>query len=436
MWRVLSCTVLFFGAITHTTRTQSHTWMPIPSTAGYNVGSIEIVRSHPETLYLTASPSTFARSTDYGQTWDSISAAGHSYSRVRSHPLNPSKVLVLINLDFTYFYRSTDGGHIWSFIYLYPDYSGNVLDFDPLDPDIVYAGYGRVILRSLDGGGTWTDTLAVPQSGWMSTFAIHPQNSSVLYLGSSLAVLKSTDRGTSWVTLPAYTPTEHTIISVVVDPSNTAVVYAGILGGTLTQGTIKKSTDSGATWFEITDGFPAQNKKIRTLAINPKKPSELLAGMWDQGGDAVYRSTNEGETWESYSNGMVPLTVTAIEFDTTNNRIYVGGWGGSNVGLYVMDRTTSIHETGEDIPSRISLRVYPNPFNSVTKLQFTLPAAMPVSVRVLDMLGREVLNIPGTSYESGEHELDIDASGLASGVYVVSLHAGSTMRTAKLLLAK
>lgn len=94
-------------------------------------------------------------------------------------------------------------------------------------------------------------------------------------------------------------------------------------------------------------------------------------------------------------------------------------------------------ESPGGIPANFSLSAYPNPFNSTTKLKFSLPNAAPVRLRVFDLLGREVLPaMEGERYDAGEHEMEIDASGLASGVYVVSLQAGGLHRTAKLLLAR
>ena len=62
---------------------------------------------------------------------------------------------------------------------------------------------------------------------------------------------------------------------------------------------------------------------------------------------------------------------------------------------------------------------YPNPFNPSTAIRFDLPERAEVSVQIVDMLGREVMAIPSQVFLAGTgHRIDVDASSLASGVYV------------------
>ena len=67
---------------------------------------------------------------------------------------------------------------------------------------------------------------------------------------------------------------------------------------------------------------------------------------------------------------------------------------------------------------------YPNPFNPTTSIQFDLPEPADVTVNVIDMLGRVVLTVPAQPFQAGRsHQLQLDASSIASGVYVYQIIA-------------
>ena len=80
---------------------------------------------------------------------------------------------------------------------------------------------------------------------------------------------------------------------------------------------------------------------------------------------------------------------------------------------------------------------YPNPFNASTTIPFTLDRKLPVKVVVYDILGREVQVLGAGDWGLGKHQVVWDAGGLASGVYLISLEAGSNFSQArKVMLVK
>jgi hypothetical protein len=95
-------------------------------------------------------------------------------------------------------------------------------------------------------------------------------------------------------------------------------------------------------------------------------------------------------------------------------------------------RTTSTaSEDGDVLPG--AFRVvgnYPNPFNPTTTLLFDLPASGTVSVKVFDLVGRQVLEVPAAAFGPGAgQEVQIDASALASGIYIYRIEAAMTGET-------
>ena len=79
---------------------------------------------------------------------------------------------------------------------------------------------------------------------------------------------------------------------------------------------------------------------------------------------------------------------------------------------------------------------YPNPFNPITSIDFTLPIDSYVSIIVYDLLGREIISLVNQQYSSGFHTIKWDASIYSSGVYFVNMVSGNYTSTQKLMLVK
>lgn len=94
-------------------------------------------------------------------------------------------------------------------------------------------------------------------------------------------------------------------------------------------------------------------------------------------------------------------------------------------------------ETAVETPEDFSLsRAYPNPFNPSATIHFALPQASPVKLAVYDQQGRLVAELVSGWRDAGVHDVTFDASGLASGVYVYNLSAGSFSSSGKMILMK
>lgn len=79
---------------------------------------------------------------------------------------------------------------------------------------------------------------------------------------------------------------------------------------------------------------------------------------------------------------------------------------------------------------------YPNPFNPSTKIRFALPSDGKVSLRVFDLLGREIQTLVNDFMTAGAHEVSFDAGGLPSGLYFYRLDAGGKSTVKKMLLTR
>jgi photosystem II stability/assembly factor-like uncharacterized protein len=87
-------------------------------------------------------------------------------------------------------------------------------------------------------------------------------------------------------------------MDLVMDPSDTNYVYAGIGNLATTGNGVYKSSDAGSTWQRLTNGLPASNSGRTCIAINPLNPSVVLAHVADDlVSQGLYKSTNKGLSW-------------------------------------------------------------------------------------------------------------------------------------------
>ncbi len=81
---------------------------------------------------------------------------------------------------------------------------------------------------------------------------------------------------------------------------------------------------------------------------------------------------------------------------------------------------------------------YPNPFNPRTKISYSVKDNVIVTIKLYDMLGREVVTLLNEEKSPGEYELVVDAGklGLSSGMYIYQMRAGEFSSIKKLVLVK
>ena len=79
---------------------------------------------------------------------------------------------------------------------------------------------------------------------------------------------------------------------------------------------------------------------------------------------------------------------------------------------------------------------YPNPFNPTTQIRFSLPEQSQVTLKIYNVLGKEIATLVNDVKGAGVHEISFDGSGLASGVYFYTLQTGKFTQTHKMILMK
>jgi hypothetical protein len=190
---------------------------------------------------------------------------------------------------------------------------------DPVDPMAVYAGTSTNLFKTLDGGASWGIVGSLPAGSPIFSLAIDPTGQTV-YAGSREVadVFRSSDGGATWEALSFGGSLGAYPRSLGVDPSNAAIVYAGLARDGSPGGSLLKSSDSGDTWTATIAGLPASGgvPAVLSLAIDPVSPTTVYAGLEGAG---VYKSANGGVLWEATGLGSVctDCTVHGLAIDST-----------------------------------------------------------------------------------------------------------------------
>ena len=233
-------------------------------------------------------------------------------------------------------WKTSDAGATWVAA---SDGSANlnhgVVALDNAFPDAVYAGTGEYptgsngagLLRSLDGGATWTvlatnGTLGPTCSG----LALVPGKSAALpaaihWTGDG-GYKRSINGGATWTT-----PIPGNCSSLAVDPANPLRVFVAVRGGG-----IRRSLDGGATFATLAGGLPATGFD-RIVMAQCRGTPDVLYAAFASGGNVTgfYRTADGGDTWTLLSatpNFAAPQAWydLSVGVDPTNpNRVFCGG---------------------------------------------------------------------------------------------------------------
>jgi hypothetical protein len=156
-------------------------------------------------------------------------------------------------------------------------------------------------------------------------------------------------------------------------------------------------------------------------------------------------STN---TWTGFGGKPTAVSnmcasVTSRKINDTVRVFVAGGYLASAVGTPNLDffgcgpTLTGIVWNQQSAPTAYKLsQNYPNPFNPVTKINYALPKSGFVTLKVYDMLGREVVSLVNENKVSGNYSVDFNASNLTSGVYFYRLEVNGFVDTKKMLMIK
>ena len=208
----------------------------------------------------------------------------------------------------------------------------------------------------------------------------------------------------------------------------------------------------GGAFMHLEDSFvfDEENHTITMKVWSPRTDVPVLMKVEQRDGEVDYelaRSTTTSGEWEELTWDMSGAgyerewDLITLIFDIREGQEGDGGenftWYFDDLYVHAGEWATAADDLLRDVSSSIELRQnYPNPFNPVTSIRFRLADENDVRLEVFDMTGRRVAVLIDDRIRAGEHSVNFNASGLASGVYVYRLQTGSGTYTRKMLLMR
>jgi len=153
-------------------------------------------------------------------------------------------------------------------------------------------------------------------------------------------------------------------------------------------------------------------------------------------GTAPFTGFYKPEQSLSVFKGMDPYgdwTLTITDGYENNDGI-LNGW---SLQIMLDSPISNIEDEAQTIPSSYGLEQnYPNPFNPATSMQYAIGSRQFVTLKVYDLLGREVVTLVNEEKPAGHYKVSFDASGLTSGIYFYQLQTSTFSETKKMVLIR
>jgi len=349
-------------------------------------------------------------STDKGVSWKTT----YNDSVLVQGALMASSSIVLMSaignsILSAYVFRSTDAGNTWTIVDTVPAYMKAL----STDGNKIYVGGS--ILRSSRVTATLTQYLEVSTDQGITWAHVASP------LDSQKTVSNPTTDTLSVIT-SLYATGPHLLIGMEAYEFYESVLELSVVNG----GGLYHLVQDGSTWDLVDSAL--MGRSVFGFAASG---SSIFAAT-DSG---VFRSTNDGTSWTDISSGMNNIYVQSL---------FVSGsylFASTSNGLWKrpLSEITSVgrSQSATMIPESYSLsQNYPNPFNPATIIKYQLPENSIVTLKVFDVVGREVLTLVNAVQHAGSYTIHFDGSALASGVYMYRLTTEHFIDVKKMILLK
>jgi Secretion system C-terminal sorting domain len=392
---------------------------------------------------------------NFSHEWSSI--VGGDFGTVSFNPLNSNYVLGKI-CNSNSLMLSTNNGQYFSFstpidftTWLMP------IVWHPTTENIAYTGGKNpnlpppnnvpCILRSTDYGMSWwKHSVNFPENEVVEKIAISKSNTDIMFAStgsyafwwsewSHQKLYKSTNGGVNWIDLQIMEPPnpkipERYISSIAVNPADENDVFITLSG--FYAGHVWRSQDGGNNWRDILSNLPEvpANDIVIYNELGSILPNCIVAT--DVG---VFISTNQGDSWLEVAEGLPNSIALDLELNMPILKTATHGRGVWEVSLSAAGQNFKV--ATNKYKKFYLYNNDPNPFNPKTKIRFELPMSIKVTVKIYDIIGREVVVLINNEIRNeGMNIVEWNATNYASGVYFYRLIAGSFIDTKKMVLVK
>ncbi len=407
------------------------------------------------------------QTTDLGITWTRIDSSYDGW--VNKIQFVSPKIAWVISSGKLF--KSINGGVDWS-LQLSIDSNYGVKDICVIDSLLGWATTISKLLKTTNGGTTWTEQPLVVKNNDFGDMHIDFYNSHVGVLSEVRERIPQNQFSVyNYVTINGgATWNEYKLNKDIISSFNKTIFTQSSNGYFLAQGDLWQTKDTAKTWniiyqqtpgaqgysFDFIDslrgwmhfwagniGKTTDGGKTWKLSPIPYMNQVLDIKFADKNHGiaigyegSIFATSDGGETWfneQSYTN--LPYTTISSITSVSTVEYWIAGDGWNILHKKIILVSVKSEETG--IVQSFSLsQNYPNPFNPTTTINYQLPANSFTTLKVYDVLGREVAVLVNEFRTTGYYSTSFDASKLSSGIYFYTIKAGSFVSTKKMLLLR
>lgn len=433
---------LFLSVLFSNILLSQYSWQPMPNAPITENKHDDVFFISSTSGWLVTAVGEIWKTTDGGNSWQ----LKKTYSGIRLRCVSFADSLrgwvgkfQIKGSDLYALLQTTDGGETWTEVKNIPSPApqgmcGLFTNFDPF----IY-GCGRyagppIFIKSTDGGTTWTSKdLSLLASMLIDIHFFTPDSGIIVgarttQTGEKGVILQTTDGGESWNIL--YTTRHSQVWCWKISFPTREVGYVSLQ--TFQDSVFfLKTTNGGKTWNE--NLFLKAGGSYSPQAIGFVSEHVGWIGAYPRFGtlrsEATYKTTNGGLSWT-----IDPTSKNMNRMRWMNDTL---GFAAGNTVYQYKKTVTNILESKESPQSFILEQNYPNPFNPKTTIKFSLPRMSFVSLRIFDLLGKEVaVLLQDDEMQEGNYSIPFTANDLSSGVYWYRLETGTNIQTRKMILVR
>jgi hypothetical protein len=201
------------------------------------------------------------------------------------------------------------------------------------------------------------------------------------------------------------------------------------------------TSNGGTTWTEVGGNLEENSNgsgngpSIRSVKILPTSNGNVYLAGTSIGLYTTSFLNGRNTNWRQESPDKIGnVVVETMDVRAADGKVVVGTFGKGAYSATIL--TTDVNEDIQ-LPNSITLKQnYPNPFNPSTSIEYSIVSGEFVSLKVYDMIGKEITTLVNENKSAGNYKVNFDASSLASGVYIYKLTAGNFSESKKMILAK
>lgn len=383
--------------------------------------------------------SAIYKTTDGGEFWqakDSTIVPGGMFLEVKDKDtLFYSSAKFGLNTSSPGIRKTTDGGNIWITVDSSLSY---YTDLKFVSKQVGFAtGLNKngspAMVKTKDGGGSWEivandfspsnydlESLTFPDElhGWALSYDGY--------------VFNTINGGNVWTLLDSIRPAPPKLWISVRDIEFTSPDSGWVVGGLSTYAITARTTDGGKNWTV----FEWRGCSTREIVFLDHQTGWLVGWGYSP---FIFNSTDGGINW-------LPQTLNysdpgdrgfeSISMIHENLGWAVGTRPGKICKLFYSEVSSIQNINTQIINSYVLEQNFPNPFNPATTIGFQTPKTDIVTIKLFDLLGKEITIIYQKNTPAGKHKIHFDASGYANGIYFYSMQVGNFIEYRKLLFLK